>query len=300
MGDWRDELAAAIKGRLLRDEPLAPYTSLRIGGPADAMAFPQDLADLAALLRGAVARGIPVFVLGGGSNTLVRDGGIRGLVINMGEAFRELRAEGPAVTAGASVRISRLLALCARVGLAGLECLTGIPGTVGGAVWGNAGAHGGATADRLAAVRVVTADGRELSLDREAIPFAYRHAGLPPGSVVVEAVFRLEPGDPGEIRRRISKLLVQRNQTQPVEWRSAGCIFKNPEGEYAGRLVDVAGLKGRRVGDAVISERHGNFVVNVGGARAADVLGLVDLMRRGVREASGRDLELEIRVVGEG
>ncbi|MFA5028521.1 MAG: UDP-N-acetylenolpyruvoylglucosamine reductase, partial [Candidatus Methylomirabilota bacterium] len=176
--------------------------------------------------------------------------------------------------------------------------LAGVPGTVGGAVWGNAGAWGGAVADRVLEVRIVRAAEGVTEIPRARIPFRYRHAGLPAGAVVTRASFGLCPDDAGLIRRRISGLLVQRSRTQPVASRSAGSIFRNPEGDFAGRLVEAAGLKGTRLGGAEISARHANFILNRGGASAADILGLIELARRRVLEHSGVPLELEVQVVG--
>ena len=292
------ELRERVRGTVLAHEPMARHTSLHIGGPADLFVMPEDGEDLKTVLAFAGRAGLPVHVCGGGSNTLVRDGGIRGIVLHL-NAFQRLSREGTEVSAGAGVRVSRLLAFCSRVGLTGLEMLSGVPGTVGGAVWGNAGAWGGAAADRLTRVRLVTRDGEELTLAREAIAFDYRQSGLPRGSVVTEAAFALDPGDPAAIRQQISRWLVQRNARQPVEFRSAGSIFKNPPGDYAGRLVDLAGLKGTRVGGAKVSEKHGNFFVNLGGARAADVLTLVGMAQARVKALTGIGLELEVRVVGE-
>ncbi len=295
----RGALDAVVKGRVAYGEPLSRHTSLRVGGPADALVVPADLDDLRALLRFAHTAGIPTLVLGGGSNTLVRDGGFRGIAIVLGAGFTPLQAQGTAVRAGAAVRVSRLLAFACRMGLAGVECLTGIPGTVGGAIRGNAGTSAGWVGDRLADVGLVLADGTLARLPKAELGFAYRHAALPSGAVITEATFGLEPGDPAAIRRAVSKLLVARNQSQPVESRSAGCMFKNPPGDSAGRLVDVAGLKGLRAGDAVVSSKHANFIINQGRARAADVLGLVDVVRARVRERHGIELELEVNVVGE-
>ncbi len=292
------ELRTRVRGTVLSREPMARHTSFKIGGPADLAVVPEDAEDLKAALHFARSKGLPVFVLGGGSNTLVRDGGIRGMVI-LPEKFQDLLRARNEVLAGAGVRISRLLAYCSKQGLAGLEFLSGVPGTVGGAVWGNAGAWAGATADRLTRVQLVTDEGDDLVLAREAIPFTYRSSGLPRGAVIVRATFALAPGDPTAIRQQISRWLVQRNASQPVEFRSAGSIFKNPPGDYAGRLVDAAGVKGTRIGGAKISEKHGNFFVNLGEARAADVLALVSLARERVRATAGIDLELEIRVVGD-
>jgi len=263
------------------------------------MLFPKDVEDLKAILHLASKEKIPYVILGGGNNTLVRDGGIRGIVLNLEETFQDLLAEGEEVKAGAGVRLSRLLAFCSKLGLSGLEPLTGVPGTVGGAVWGNAGAFGGAISDRLTRLRVVTREGQESILERENLDFSYRRSSLPEGSVVVEATFTLTRGDPQGIRRRIAQLLIQRNRSQPVELRSAGSVFKNPPGDYAGRLVEEVGLKGYRTGDAQVSPKHGNFIVNLGKATAKDVLALVQLMKDQVREKKGVELELEIRVVGE-
>ena len=293
-----ERLQATLRGQVLADAPLARYTSFRIGGPATLLVCPSDPEDLKRALAFAASEGLPVHVLGGGSNTLVRDGGFRGMAIAL-HAFQILERRRDGVAAGAGVRVSRLLAFCCRHGLAGLEILSGVPGTVGGAVWGNAGAWGGATADALASAEIVTAAGEERTLARQEIPFRYRASGLPAGSVITQAVFALAPDDPTAIRRRISGYLVRRNASQPVEFRSAGSIFKNPPGDYAGRLVEQTGLKGSRIGNAMISTKHGNYIVNLGGARAADVLALVALARERVREATRIDLELEVKIVGE-
>ena len=292
-------LDGVVRGRVAYGAPLSRHTSLRIGGPADALVVPADLEDLCALLRFAHREGLATLVLGGGSNTLVRDGGFRGITIILGEAFAALEAQGTTVRAGAAVRVSRLLAFACRMGLAGVECLTGIPGTIGGALRGNAGTSAGWAGDRVQDATVVLADGAVARLPVASLEFAYRHAGLPAGAVISGATFALEPGDPAAIRRAVSKLLVARNQSQPVESRSAGCMFKNPPGDSAGRLVDVAGMKGFRVGDAIVSPKHANFIINGGQARATDVLALVDRVRARVREHAGVWLEPEVNVVGE-
>ena len=296
-GGPAERLRALLRGPVETDAPLARLTSFNIGGPAALLASPLDLADLRLALIFAREEGLPVHVLGGGSNTLVRDGGVRGLVIRP-SAFQELRRDGSTLRAGAGVRIGRLLAFCVTQGLSGLEVLSGVPGTVGGALWGNAGAWGGAIGDAVRDVEMVTGAGDFRVLARETIPFRYRASGLPRGAVVTAGSFALTPGEPTEIRHRISGYLVQRNAKQPVRFRSAGSIFKNPPGDHAGRLVDAAGLKGRRIGNAMISKQHGNFIVNLGGATAADALALIRLAQERVRQASGVTLELEIQVIG--
>jgi len=294
----KERLQGVIRGEVFAHEPLCQHTFFRIGGPAEAMAFPACLEDLKTLLKVARDEAIPVLILGGGSNMLVLDGGVEGLVINLSRSFLELSAEGEQVRCGAGVRTSRLLAFSAKVGLTGLEGVTGVPGTVGGAIRGNAGTPLGTISDHLDWVRLVESSGEERLLTREEMGIAYRNAALPPGAVVVEAAFTLRRGAPEEIRRTVSRLLVRRNLTQPVEVRSAGCIFKNPSGDFAGRLVEQVGLKGLLHGEAQISDRHGNFVVNLGRATAADVLWLVERAMAEVKAKMGVALELEIRIVG--
>ncbi|MBI4536358.1 MAG: UDP-N-acetylmuramate dehydrogenase [candidate division NC10 bacterium] len=297
-GELAGRLRRRLRGKVESHVPLARQTSFGVGGPARVVVSPADEADLLECLNLAASEGMPVLILGAGSNTLIRDGGFPGMVIRP-DAFRMLERQGERITAGAGVRISRLLAFGAKQGLSGLEILTGVPGTVGGAVWGNAGAWGGAVGDRVVTVRIVRAAEGTMELPRAAIPFRYRASGLPAGAVITRATFGLVPGEGGDVRRCISAYLVQRSRKQPVEYRSAGSIFKNPPGDYAGRLVEAAGLKGSRIGNAQISEKHGNFIVNLGGARAADILALVELAKRRVREAAGVELELEMQVVGE-
>ncbi|MFQ5804469.1 MAG: UDP-N-acetylmuramate dehydrogenase [Candidatus Methylomirabilales bacterium] len=292
-------LEQKLRGRVLYGEPLSKHTSFGIGGPADMMIFPEGVADIQAALAFCREARVPYLVHGGGSNLLVRDGGFRGMVLHLDTVFQQLAAEGTRVRAGAGVRLSRLVAFCSKHALTGMECLAGIPGTVGGAVRGNAGAAGGSIADYLAAVQLLVAEGDLLVFSRDQIEFSYRRSSLPEGCVVLEAVFDLEHGDPVRIRRRVSENLLERNRRQPVEWRSAGSIFKNPPGDYAGRLVEKVKLKGMRVGDACISPKHGNFIINLGNATAVDVLALIDLMRRRVREEMHVELELEVQVVGE-
>lgn len=294
----KERLQGVIRGEVLANESLRHHTYFRIGGPAEAMTFPAGLDDLKTLLKVAHDEAIPVLILGGGSNMLVLDGGVKGLVINLSRSFLGLSAEGEQVRCGAGVRTSRLLAFSAKAGLTGLEGVTGVPGTVGGAIRGNAGTPLGTITDHLDWVRLVESSGEERLLTREELGIAYRNAALPLGAVVVEATFTLRRGAPEEIRRTVSRLLVRRNLTQPVEVRSAGCIFKNPSGDFAGRLVEQVGLKGLLRGEAQISDKHGNFIVNLGEATAADVLWLVERAMAEVKAKMGVALELEIRIVG--
>jgi len=296
---WREQLKAAIKGRVLFDEPLTRYTSFGIGGPADIMVFPRDLEDLKAALALAREHKVPFFFIGGGTNLLVMDKGIRGMVVNLSRSLNGIAVNGETVRAGGGARVSRLPNYCCKKGLAGLEFLAGMPGTVGGAVKGNAGAWGNSIGDVLSWVRVLGAEGGERVYIREALDFSYRSSSLPAGDVVVEAAFSLKADDPAIIRARIRRFLNTREEKQPMIVRSAGSIFKNPPGDYAGRLIEAVGLKGLRQGNAQISPKHANFIVNLGGATATDVLSLIDLARERVREEAGIELEMEIQVVGE-
>ncbi|MBI2883835.1 MAG: UDP-N-acetylmuramate dehydrogenase [Candidatus Methylomirabilis oxyfera] len=294
----QERLQGLIKGRVLTEEPLASHTYFRIGGPAEMMVYPADLEDVKTVLKVARDETIPVLILGSGSNMLALDGGVKGLVMNLSQSFLELEVSGEEIRCGAGVRTSRVLALSAMRSLTGLEGLTGVPGTVGGAIKGNAGTSLGAIVDHLDWIRLVDGLGEERVLTRNELGAGYRCTALPAGSVIIEACFTLQRGDLTDIKETISRLLVRRNLTQPVEIRSAGCIFKNPSGDFAGRLVEHAGLKGLRRGGAQISEKHGNFIVNLGGATAAEVLWLIERARAEVMVKAGVALELEIQVVG--
>jgi UDP-N-acetylmuramate dehydrogenase len=294
----RERLQGVIKGKTLIEEPMRHHTYFRIGGPAEIMVFPTDIEDLKAVLEVARDESAAILVVGGGSNMLVLDSGFQGVVINLSRTFLGLSSNGGLIRCGAGVRTSRVLALSAMRGLTGFEGLTGVPGTVGGAIRGNAGTPSGTILDHLEWVRLIGEAGDERLLSRGDIRSTYRDSALPTGAVIVEAEFGLQEGVPAEIRRRISSLLVRRNLTQPVEFRSAGCIFKNPPGDFAGRLVESAGLKGLHRGGARISDKHANFIVNLGAATAADILWLIDRARTEVKARTGVALELEIQVVG--
>jgi len=299
MGIPRGVLEPVLEGEILYDEPMSRHTSYKIGGPADVMVCPRSVGGIQAALRVAREHRVPVFILGGGSNLLVRDGGLRGLVLNLYGTLKELRAQGEEVTAGGGAKVTALVNFCARRGLAGLEPMAGVPGSVGGAVKGNAGAFGATISDHLAAVRLLEVAGEERVLSRETLHFAYRQSSLTEGEVVLSATFGLRRADPTALQEKVARILEERKAKQPVEWRSAGSVFKNPPGDFAGRLVEQAGLKGTRLGDAMISPKHGNFFLNLGRATAKDVLALIALAQERVRERTSVSLELEVRVVGE-
>ena len=291
-------LVAAVGGRVRRAEPLARHTSFRIGGPADVLVEPGSPNELAQVVRAASESGQPLTVLGAGSNLLVGDGGIRGVVVKLGAGFRRVAWAETGVAAGAAAQIGKLARAAVARGLSGLEFAEGIPGTVGGALFMNAGAYGGEVGPAVAAVDGVTADGRVETIAGGALSFGYRRSGLPDGFLVTAVSFRLTPATADAIARRLAELRDHRIASQPQGTANAGSIFKNPPGHTAGRLIEAAGLKGRRIGRARISERHANFIVNDGGALASDVQALMAEAQRAVWERNGVWLEPEIKLVG--
>lgn len=289
-----------FKGKVLFDVPMSQYTSIGVGGPAEVMAFPQDEADLKDLLAFASSKRFPVFVLGGGTNLVVRDKGIRGVVINMTGGFRDVswRAENEAV-AGSGMTLSKLLKHCAERGLSGLEFAGGIPGTVGGAAVMNAGAYGSEMKDIIEGVEVLDRKGKKSFIPKGEIGFGYRKTALPDGVIVTRVHMRFVKEDEAVIREKIAGFKDRRKETSKVGHPSAGSVFKNPEDGFAGKAIEDAGLKGYRIGGAEVSSVHGNYIVNKGNATARDVLGLMAHMRDKVYSRSGTTLEPEIKVVGE-
>lgn len=278
------------------DEPLAPYTWLRVGGPAQFFVEPRSVEELAAVIRVCREQDLRVRVLGDGSNLLVRDEGASGAVIRLPrELFSAVAVEGTTVRAQAGALLSHVISQSVRAGLAGLEVLTGIPGTVGGALHGNAGGKGGDIGQFVREATVLTGGGETLVRRGDELAFAYRQSSLD-DLVILEAAFELTPDDPDEIARRMRKIWITKKASQPLSHQSAGCIFKNPRGQSAGQLIDRAGLKGTRVGGAEISDRHANFVVTHEGAKAEDVIRLIDLARSRVLEKFGVELELEVQI----
>jgi UDP-N-acetylmuramate dehydrogenase len=286
-----------LRGRVQADAPLAPFTWFRVGGPAEALVRPADAADLCDFLH-ALPHELNVVAIGAASNLIVRDGGVPGVVIRLARGFGEVTVEPDGIVAGAAVLDSTLAEHAAAAGLAGLEFLTGIPGTVGGAVAMNAGAYGGDLAGCLDWAEIVTRSGELLRLASERLDFAYRHAALPPGSVVVRARLRARPGNAAAIAARMAEINTAREATQPVHARTGGSTFRNPPGMQAWELIEAAGCRGLTRGGAQMSEKHCNFMLNLGGATAADLEGLGEEVRRRVRAASGVALEWEIRRIG--
>ena len=287
-----------LRGRVAREAPLAPQTWFRVGGPAEALVRPADAEDLAAFL-GALAPEMPVTVIGAASNLIVRDGGIPGVVLRLaGRGFGTITVERDGVVAGAAALDASVAEHAAAAGLAGLEFLSGIPGTIGGAVAMNAGAYGGDVASILDWAEVVTRGGELVRLPCPALGLSYRTARLPPGAVVVRARFRAAPGDSAAIAARMAEIKASREATQPVRARTGGSTFRNPEGSRAWELIAAAGGRGLRMGDAQCSDKHCNFLLNLGTATATDLENLGEEIRRLVRLMSGVQLEWEIRRFG--
>ena len=300
-----DILAAGLRGELRRREPMADHVSWRAGGAAETAYFPADLDDLARFLS-TLPAGEPVHMTGLGSNLLVRDGGLRGTVIFTHRALRSIRLDhlgalGGGIHAEAGVACPKVARYAALNGLAGAEFLAGIPGTVGGALAMNAGCFGGETWDIVAHVLALDRTGKTRARTREDYEIDYRRVALkqPSEEWFIGASFRLKRGSAEESRSKITELLKRRIATQPLGEPNAGSVFRNPPGDYAARLIEACGLKGRTIGGAMISDKHANFIVNRGGARAADIESLILLAEKSVKEKFGVALEREVRIVGD-
>jgi UDP-N-acetylmuramate dehydrogenase len=277
-------------------EPLAPHTWFGFGGAAEFFAEPRNLDELQALVRRCHGEQMPVRLLGSGSNILVRSDGVPGVVLHLSsEVFTGIRVEGRQVVAGGGAKLGHSISVAVREGLGGLETLVGIPGTIGGALHGNAGSRGGDIGQWTRQATVMTRSGEILTRQRDEMVFAYRESSLDE-LVIVEAKFELEPDDPNELTKRMQKQWIVKKANQPMAHQSAGCIFKNPRGMSAGELIDQAGLKGTRIGGAEVSSRHANFIVADPGTSPNDVLRLIDLVRGRVAERLGIELELEIEI----
>ncbi len=288
---------AGLRGAVTFNAPLGPYTSFRIGGPADVLVEPADVDDVCRLATQARVRRIPLFVVGG-TNLLIRDGGIRGIVVSLSN-LRAIREEpGAVLYAEGGAGMPTVIGYAVRRALAGLEWAAGIPGTVGGCLVMNAGTRLGEMKDSVKAVRLVTMKGEIADLPASAIPFEYRRARLPK-CIVAGVWLQLRQGVRAEVEKVVKDYLRYRKDTQPLTMPSAGCVFKNPPNDSAGRLVEATGLKGLRVGDAEVSPKHGNFIVNRGRARAEDVIALIGKVRRAVKRKAGVRLDLELKIVGE-
>ena len=280
-------------------EPMSGHTTLRLGGPADYMVFPGNAEEIVALFAEAAAHDLPVTVIGHGSNLLVLDGGIRGLVICIGKNMREITLEGNRITAQAGAMLGSVAMEAAEAGLSGLEFASGIPGTVGGGVTMNAGAYDGEMSQVVTRVKGICPDGKAVELSREEMDFSYRHSVVQEKDLIVtEVEFELREGDPAAIRAKMSELNARRAEKQPLDVPSAGSTFKRPQGYYAAALIDQCGLKGYSVGGAQVSMKHAGFLVNTG-TSSRDYLELVRKVQQIVEDRTGVKLETEIRIIGE-
>ena len=289
-------LLSEINGIVRFDEPMRLYTSFRIGGPADAYVEPADVESLQQLMAGACAEKIPVFVMGG-TNLLVRDGGIEGIVVRLVKLNRIEEQENGLLYAEGGVLMPRLLKVAMQRGLSGLEFAAGIPGTVAGCVVMNAGTRFGEMKEVVRKIRLVTITGAILDVSGEEAGYSYRRSKLPEG-IVVGAWLGLQPGTKAKIESSVKESLHRRKATQPIEMPNAGCVFRKPHSDSAGRLIEAAGLKGARIGDAQVSTKHANFIVNRGHATAEDTQALIGLVAKTVVEKFGVTLELEVQIVG--
>lgn len=294
------QILRANGGCLLENEPMSRHTTFRVGGPADLMYAPENEEQILQALAAAKAAGVATYVVGNGSNLIVRDGGIRGLVILLGEAFSQISIEGCRIEAQAGAMLARVSAAAQEAGLSGLEFANGIPGTLGGGCMMNAGAYGGELSDVFVCARVLV-DGEIRTLDRDGMGLGYRTSyPLRNGGIVLSACFELRQDDPQAILARMKDFNQRRRDKQPLNYPSAGSTFKRPEGHFAGVLIEQCGLKGCTIGGAQVSEKHAGFVINIGGATAADILALIADIQKTVLDATGVQLETEVRILGEG
>lgn len=284
-------------------EPLARYTSMKIGGPADYFVEAAHLAALSGALRALAQSGTEVYLLGNGSNVLISDRGVRGAALRLVGEFKKAtwteESDGALIGAGAGYAVTLLVREAARKGYTGLEFAEGIPGTVGGALYMNAGAYGAEFEKVVAAVDGMSRSGAPFRLTRAQMTFSYRDSHLPAGTVITRVELRVEKGEPQRVDSKVRELTSKRKNSQPSGFPNSGSMFRNPPGDFAGRLIEAAGLKGKRIGASQISERHANFFVNLGGARAAEVRELMDLARAEVARRFGVELVAEVKFVGE-
>ncbi len=291
-----DRLQKLVRNRVKVDESLARHTSLRVGGPASYFVELRDIEELNNVMEFSKKENLDFFILGEGTNVLFPDKGFNGLVIQLKGEFEKFFVEGNQVTAGAGMKLNVLVEKLAERGLAGLEVASGIPGSVGGAIVSNAGTKTGWIGDVVREIRIFI-DGEVKILNKEELGFSYRHCELPDKAVVLEVRLGLKNGKKSDIINAIKKNLKERKENQPVSALNAGCVFKNPGTYEAGKLIESSGLKGARIGDAEVSKKHANFIINCGKAKAEDVRDLVEKIQRTVKEKFDIDLELELKIV---
>ncbi len=291
-----DELQNNFKGTLALNEMMSKHTSFCIGGPADLYAEPKDKFDLLTLVNFLQEQNIPFTMLGNGSNVLISDSGLRGVVINLESGLNNISYENNLVVVESGVMLNRFVGFCIQRELKGVEMLAGIPGTIGGAIRMNAGAHGGEVSDYIVDVEVIR-EKKFQTVTKEEAQFQYRTSGFK-SEVIVSARFQLQQGMKDEMMSVRKEMLKKRNATQPLDLPNSGSVFKNPKPLYAAKLIEECGLKRTQIGNAAISEKHANFIVNVGNAKADDVLSLMKLAKKTVKEKCNVDLELEVKLMG--
>jgi len=300
---FRGELRQLLSGDILFDEPAGRHTSIGVGGGIDALLFPEDERELSNVIGYLRRWEVPFLPVGNGTNLIVRDGGFRGALISLARLRSlSLRDEGKGnvlLLMGAGCPLSELVSVAMQEALTGMEFCAGIPGSVGGAIRMNAGAYGGEIKDIVEFVHLLDASGETRTAARDELPFAYRTLDLPAETIIIGAAIRLRRGETEKIAERVREIIGMRTEKHPLEFRNAGSVFKNPRDCPAGRLIEEAGLKGIRIGDAQVSEQHANFIVNRGHATAADILRLVALVQHRVLEKTGRALETEVQIIGE-
>ncbi|MBO8136627.1 MAG: UDP-N-acetylmuramate dehydrogenase [Desulfotomaculum sp.] len=290
---------STLRSRVLFNEPMTNHTSWRIGGPAEYFIEPVNVEELQKCIKLVVELDIPLTVIGNGTNLLVKDRGIPGLVVKIGRGLDFIEINGTTVRAGAGALLPAVARRAMEHNLDGFAWSAGIPGTIGGAVVMNAGANGSSISSIIEWVKVINRKGGIIKLDKSELGFSYRSSNLQGSSlIVVEAAFKCQQGDKKSIKKKMDEYIAKRRAVQPQGYPNAGSVFKNPPGDFAGRLIEIAGCKGLRVGNAEVSTKHANWIINLGGATAEDVLKLIDIITQRVKEETGVDLQLEVRVLG--
>ena len=297
--DYKKWASGLIGGKVLFDAPMRQFTSIKVGGPADCLLFPRGVVELRKVVRDVRRKKIPFLILGKGTNLVVRDKGVRGWIISLTQGMKKIHMDGEVVEAEAGLPLQRLVQYSIRKGLTGLEPFFGIPGTVGGGMAMNAGAWGAELKDVLLSMTLMSEDGEIVERPRSRLRFSYRRLVLPPSWIILKGCFRLKKGDKEESLQRVKSYSEMRKRRQPLDYPSAGSIFKNPKEGPAGKWIEEVGLKGFRIGQAMVSERHANFIINLGKAKAEEVIRLMELVEKRIYEEKGISLEREVRVVGE-
>jgi UDP-N-acetylmuramate dehydrogenase len=300
----RNTLGEIVSGKVLFDEPMSRHTSMRVGGPVDALVFPGSLEELSGVFKILQSFQTPFVPIGNGTNLIVKDGGYRGVVISLKDIksirLTERGAAQVALCADAGIALSEIVLLTAERSFTGMEFCAGIPGSIGGAVKMNAGAYGTEIKDTIETVDLMNGSGEIRECKRDMLKFSYRNLDLPESAIITGASFLLNRGIKKQIQDRITEIMGMRKAKHPLEYHNAGSIFKNPKGGIpAGQIIDELGLKGTQIGGAKISEKHGNFIVNVSNAKAGDILTLIDMVKNKVRQYRGIDLETEVKIIGE-